>query len=220
MPKVKMHKETPSLDMTPMVDLAFLLVTFFMLTASFRQPEPVTVDPPSSTTETLIPRDVFLVSIDKTGRTFIEITSPVVKGMVFAEMAKRYKIASNSEDSIKFLGAGPIGLAMKDISNYLDMDPTDRAKVEQKGIPYDTTEDTELEVWAEVARQMDFSYKQEKAASEKTQVDLSKLLQFAIKADGDAKYVDVKKIIEVFRKAEVEQFQMITSLEDNPANKK
>lgn len=215
-----MHKETPSLDMTPMVDLAFLLVTFFMLTASFRQPEPVTVDPPSSTTETLIPRDVFLVSIDKTGRTFIEITSPVVKGMVFAEMAKRYKIASSSEDSIKFLGAGPIGLAMKDIPNYLDMDPADRAKVEQKGIPYDTTDETELEIWAKVARQMDFAYKQEKAAIDKTTVDLSKLLQFAIKADGDAKYVDVKKIIEVFRKADVDQFQMITSLEDNPANRK
>jgi hypothetical protein len=29
------------MDMTPMVDLAFLLVTFFMLTASFREAEPV-----------------------------------------------------------------------------------------------------------------------------------------------------------------------------------
>ncbi|MFM1898639.1 MAG: hypothetical protein RL577_879, partial [Bacteroidota bacterium] len=35
MPKVKMPKSSPSLDMTPMVDLAFLLVTFFMLTSSF-----------------------------------------------------------------------------------------------------------------------------------------------------------------------------------------
>ena len=111
---------------------------------------------------------------------------------------------------------------MNDFSTtgYLDMDPADRAKVVQKGIPYDTVADIELEVWAKVAREKDYEYKQMKAAADKTPVDLSKLLQFAIKADAGAKYVDVKKIIEVFRRAEVEQFQMITSLEDNPAIKK
>jgi len=46
MPKIKMPKSNPSLDMTPMVDLAFLLVTFFMLTASARVSEPVVVDTP------------------------------------------------------------------------------------------------------------------------------------------------------------------------------
>ena len=48
MPKIKIPKSSPSIDMTPMVDLAFLLVTFFMLAASFRASEPVTVNPVSA----------------------------------------------------------------------------------------------------------------------------------------------------------------------------
>lgn len=44
-------KIAPPIDMTPMVDLAFLLVTFFMLTATAIPDEPVAVDTPSSVSE-------------------------------------------------------------------------------------------------------------------------------------------------------------------------
>ena len=56
MGKIKVSKSAPSIDMTPMVDLAFLLVTFFMLTASFRMAEPVIIDLPSSVSEKTLPR--------------------------------------------------------------------------------------------------------------------------------------------------------------------
>ena len=51
MPAVRPRRPSPKLDMNPMVDLAFLLVTFFMLTTTFRTEEPVLVDVPASHSE-------------------------------------------------------------------------------------------------------------------------------------------------------------------------
>ena len=46
MPKVKPKRARPSLDMTPMVDLAFLLITFFMLTTTLAKPQAMDIAMP------------------------------------------------------------------------------------------------------------------------------------------------------------------------------
>ena len=113
MPKVKMPRSTPALDMTPMVDLAFLLVTFFMLTSSFRAPEPIILDPPTSTTEQQIPKQVFLIMIDDEGRAFVDITNAAVKSKVLKKMMAQFKTGGLSEEDInKFAGVGPVCLKM------------------------------------------------------------------------------------------------------------
>src|SRR5438477_12665172 len=75
MPRVKPKRHNPRLDMTPMVDLAFLLVTFFMLTTKFRAKEAVTVDTPPATTKIPIPPlNVLFITVAKDGRAFIDLS--------------------------------------------------------------------------------------------------------------------------------------------------
>lgn len=60
------------IDMTAMVDVAFLLLTFFMLTTSFKPPDTVAIELPSSHAEVKLPAtDILQISVSDTGQLFI-----------------------------------------------------------------------------------------------------------------------------------------------------
>lgn len=77
------------IDMTPMVDVAFLLLTFFMLTTQFRPPTEVEVILPDSHSAIKLPEsDVITVSVNKEGRIFMGVDSQIVRVKVFGEENK------------------------------------------------------------------------------------------------------------------------------------
>ena len=64
MPKVKMPRKSTNVDMTAMCDVAFLLLTFFMLATKFKPEEPVTVVTPNSISEIPLPdKDIATVQL-------------------------------------------------------------------------------------------------------------------------------------------------------------
>jgi biopolymer transport protein ExbD len=86
MPKFKPHRQGVRIDMTPLVDVAFLLLTFFMLTTQFKPPEEVSITLPSSHSEFKLPEsDVMTINIAEDGRIFLGLDSQVLRGRLFGK---------------------------------------------------------------------------------------------------------------------------------------
>lgn len=213
---------TPALDMTPMVDLAFLLVTFFMLTASFRMAEPVTVDPPSSIGNITLPDNHIMVSIDEKGRGFFGISNAAAKMAALREMSKKYTVSFTEEQVKKFSGLPSFGVNIKDLPRYIDATENERSTFQpQKGVPVDST-DNQLKDWisfggAEAVK----IYNEAKVKAQEANQELkAEKPRYAIKCDGKTKYIVVKDIVKVFTDLKIYQFNLITSLEADPNEKK
>jgi biopolymer transport protein ExbD len=87
MPKFKTPRVGVKLDMTPMVDIAFLLLTFFMLTTQFRPvelPEAQVVLPSSNSDIKLPESDVMIISVNKEGKIFLSVDQQRLKEKLFA----------------------------------------------------------------------------------------------------------------------------------------
>jgi biopolymer transport protein ExbD len=86
MPRKKAKRLGIKLDMTPFVDIAFLLLTFFMLTTQFRPPQEIEIELPSSHSAFKLPEsDVLTINVSKTGEIFMSVDSQILMGKLFGE---------------------------------------------------------------------------------------------------------------------------------------
>jgi biopolymer transport protein ExbD len=195
MGKVKVQRSSTSIDMTPMVDLAFLLVTFFMLTTKFAPEEPLAVDMPTSVSEIKLPdTDILTISISKDGIVFFNMDGKYNREELLAKMGEKYGVQFSDQEVRSFSLLSSMGVPFGNLKQFLSMAPEERKLVKQPGIPCDSL-NNELADWVIFSR------------------TTNPKLRIAIKGDRDAEYPVVKNVITTLIDKKVNRFNLITNME-------
>jgi biopolymer transport protein ExbD len=200
MAKLKVKHSTPHIDMTPMVDLFTLLLTFFMLTTSFKPTEAVIVDTPNSISETTAPdKNMMMIFISKDNKLYYSFdngkdSTSHVRVKVLEEMGKQYGVNFTEKEKEEFEKLGSFGVKMEDMKKWINSkDATERGKY-NTGIPYDTI-DNQLNKWVLYTR---FH---------------NQTVQAAVKGDALADYETAKKVFDILLDNKLNKFNLTTNLE-------
>lgn len=200
MPKIKLGHKSPRIDMTPMVDLFTLLLTFFILTATFRPQESAPVDTPFSVSEKpMMDANVMTVIIAKDNRVFFNVdngpdTILKFRPKILAEMGKRYNIEFTEDELRLFEKTGTsVGVPIQDMKTYLSLKETDDKIALEKGVPIDSV-DNQLALWILFTRQ------------------INPAVQALIKGDADVDFPIVKEVLDILQDKNVNRFNLITNL--------
>jgi biopolymer transport protein ExbD len=203
MPSVNIPKKSTFVDMTPFVDVAFLILTFFIMATKFKPAEPVEVKTPNSVSVKEMPdSDALQITFDSTGRIFFGILSekdPKIKYEVIKNMNTTRNLGLTETDMKNFVQTPAVGVPFSGLKQLLSLPIEDQKNLKQPGVPVDTL-GGELYYWIRDAVSA-FS---------------GKKLQFLLKGDNNAKYPTFKSVLNAFKKNDILKFQMITMLEDVP----
>jgi biopolymer transport protein ExbD len=211
MPKHKPKRGHPTIDMTAMCDVAFLLLTFFMLTAKAKPVELVQVDTPASVSETKLPESGTLtILVGKEGKVFLDMAGSHTRKYLIDDFNTRFNMGLNEEEKAKFANGGGFGVSRAHMKKWLDASPADRTKMPVEGIPIDTADvnKSELADWIHNARLAQFKMKQEGKVKEE--------YVMVVKADKDTPYPAIQKVINTLVDINVNKFNLITSTERDP----
>lgn len=198
MPKIKIKRKSTIVDMTAMCDVAFLLLTFFMLTTKFKPDDAVIVDMPKSVSEIKLPdTDIMEITVNKDGQVYFGIDGQFTRKRLLEKIGEKYNMQFTEQEQYNFSLLSSFGVPVSNLKTFLDMDPDQRKTLPQPGIPIDST-NNELANWIIYGRISNPN------------------VRIAIRGDRETGFPVIKRVMETLQSKNVNKFNLITNLEAIP----
>ncbi|WP_080053836.1 ExbD/TolR family protein [Spirosoma aerolatum] len=203
MPAVKIKRASSTVDMTAMCDVAFLLLTFFILTAQFRAQDAATIETPSSISGIKVPdKDIMTIGLGRDGKVYFGIDNQQHRLAMLDNIAQAKGITFSPKEQKEFALMSNFGMPIAQLKQFLNLSHEQQAKIKQPGIPTDSTGagvTNELKDWVFNAR---------KANND---------LRIALKGDNLAKFPEFKNVLATLQAQNINKFNLITGTEAPPA---
>ncbi len=202
MPKVKLPRKSTAVDMTAMCDVAFLLLSFFILATKTKPPEAVAVMTPSSVSTKIAKEEAILVTLTKEGKVYLMLGDKAKKAAIIDDVNTTKALGLTPAELTKLKKMEFIGMPFNKIKSMLQLsEPMEPRKMD--GIPTLDSTNNELSDWiGSVVR----SYSGESMDN----------LNLLVKGDNAAKYPAFKFIKQAFKRNDIFKFKIVTNPEGVP----
>ncbi len=204
MARAKIPRKSTAIDMTAMCDVAFLLLSFFILATKQKPPEAVTVAPPSSVSTKAAPEKSILITLTKEGKVFLMLGDDTKKKEVISDVNKTKGLGLTPDEEAKVAKLSFIGVPLGQLKALVNLS-TPLPPNQMPGIPIKDSTNNEMVDWI---RSITNAY---------AGTDQNKLQEMLlIKGDGDALYPDFRNIKYAFKKNDILKFRIVTNSESAP----
>jgi biopolymer transport protein ExbD len=203
----KIARKSTDTDMTPFVDIAFLILSFFIMATKFKPPEPVEIKTPGSVLSQKLPdNNAILVTIDSSDKVYFTIMSEK-NTSVYDDIIKGINTSQNlglsPAEMANFKKTFLTGVPFAGLKQLLGTDEKAQASLRQPGIPVKDTANNQLYWWIREAKAVFANNREE--------------LKYLIKGDGKSKYPAFEAVIAAFKKNDVLKYNLVTALDDIPS---
>ena len=202
-PKIA-RKGTP-IDMTAMCDVAFLLLSFFILTAKFKPSDAVPVTTPNSVSYKIAPeKDVVLITINNKGKVFFSTGDNAEdksrKRTIISSLNSSKNLGLTDNEISKLVKDPFIGVSLSQLKQQAGLPDEQINGTALPGIPAKDSTNNEVIDWMRAVTEAYAGIKP----------------NILLKGDNASKYPVFKNVLTAFKKNELFKFAMVTNPQNVP----